>query len=249
MQCVLLAGGLGTRMRHLTEAMPKALIAIGDRPFIDYQLAWLATHGVSEVVLSIGYRGEMVRAHVGAGDRFGIPVRYVDEGADLRGTGGALRLALEQGVLDGRFFVTYGDSFLPIDFAAVERVFVASRKRAAMTILKNGGRWDTSNVIVEDGELVLYDKQRRDRPAQSFEYIDYGLSALQRSVVEELVPSGEKFDLADVFYELSVRRELLGVEVTERFYEIGSPAGLADFTSWVEDARAKGELTWLKGAG
>jgi NDP-sugar pyrophosphorylase family protein len=241
MQCLILAGGLATRMRPLTEAVPKALIPIGGVPFVDHQLAWMAGHGVTRVVLSIGYRGDMLRDHVGDGRRFGLDVRFVDEGTTLRGTAGALRLALDQGALEEGFLVTYGDSFLPIDFAAVWRHFEAGGAPALMTVFHNAGRWDTSNVIFRAGRIELYDKHRRTRPPADFDYIDYGLSGLRRSVIERMVPTprapDEKADLADLFHRLSRGGELAGLEITERFFEIGSPAGLEEFEQWIR-ARA-----------
>ena len=187
MQCVILAGGLATRMRPLTDVRPKALLPVAGRPFADLQLEWLARHGVTDVVLSIGYKGEMLREHVGDGARFGLAVSYVDEGEHLRGTAGALRLALSRGALEESFLVTYGDSFLPIDFGAVYRAFrgagPAPRSRRSS---RSEGRWDTSNVITTSasaagaGRVVLYDKRRQTRPAADFAYIDYGLLALER---------------------------------------------------------------------
>lgn len=233
MQCLILAGGLATRMRPLTETIPKALLPAAGRPFVDHQLGWLAAHGVTDVVLSVGYLGEAIQAHVGDGSRYGLAVRVVDEGANLRGTAGAVRLALDEGVLEERFLLTYGDSFLPIDFAAVFRAFVDSGAPALMTVYRNQGRWDTSNVIFDGRMVTLYDKQRRTRPAADFAFIDYGLSALTRRVVEEEIPSGQKADLAELFHALSLRGQLAGYESAERFYEIGSPAGLADFSEWL----------------
>jgi NDP-sugar pyrophosphorylase family protein len=230
MQCVILAGGLGTRMRPRTETVPKSLLEVAGRPFVDHQLAWLAAHGVSSVVLSIGHLGEQLEAHVGDGARFGIPVRYVSEGATLRGTAGALRLAADAGALDAEFLVVYGDSYLPVDFGAVASAFRASGAPALMTVFKNDGRWDTSNVVFDETaeRIVVYDKQRKLRPATDFRYIDYGLSAFRRSVIERAVPAGVRHDLADVMRELSLQGELAGLRVTERFYEIGSPEGLGD---------------------
>jgi NDP-sugar pyrophosphorylase family protein len=237
MQCVILAGGLATRMRPLTETIPKALIPVGGTPFIDHQLTWLSRHGVDQVVLSIGYRGRMLAEHVGDGARFGLRVCVVDEGEDLQGTAGALRLADEQGALAETFLLTYGDSFLPIDFAAVFRDFTASGAPALMTVYRNQGRWDTSNVIFDGRMVTLYDKQRRTRPPEDFAFIDYGLSALSRQTVGEGIAAGVKADLSDLFHGLSLRGELAGYESPERFYEIGSPQGLADFSEWV---RARG---------
>jgi len=236
-QCLILAGGLATRMRPLTETIPKALIPVEGRPFIDHQLSWLAAHGVTRVVLSVGYLGEAIQAHVGDGSRFGLSARVVDEGPDLRGTAGAVRLALDEGVLEERFLLTYGDSFLPIDFAAVFRHFEASGAPALMTVYRNQGRWDTSNVIFDGRMVTLYDKQRKTRPPEDFAFIDYGLSALSSQAVEQGIPSGQKSDLADLFHRLSLRGELCGWESPDRFYEIGSPDGLTDFSAWV---RARG---------
>jgi NDP-sugar pyrophosphorylase family protein len=242
MQCLILAGGLATRMRPITETIPKALIPVCGVPFVDHQLRWMAAHGVTEAILSIGYRGDMLRDHVGDGARFGVAVRVVDEGMHLRGTAGALRLALDQGVLDDAFLVTYGDSFLPIDFARVWRAFAASGAPALMTVFHNAGRWDTSNAIYRDGRVELYDKRRQSRPAADFQFIDYGLLAMKRSVIAARVAPPrthdaggaiEKTDLAGVLNTLSIDGELAGMEIAERFYEIGSPAGLADFEAWM----------------
>ena len=235
MQCVILAGGRATRMRPLTDTIPKALIPVAGRPFLDHQLAWLAGHGVTDVVLSIGYRADAIRAYVESaeGARHGLRVRFVDEGDRLRGTAGALRFALDQGALEESFLVTYGDSFLPIDFAAVFATFVASGKPALMTVFRNDGRWDTSNVIFDGRMVTLYDKQRATRPAADFNYIDYGLSALSRRVIADAVPPDTVADLATLFHGLSVRGELAGFEAAHRFYEIGSPAGLEDLERWL----------------
>jgi NDP-sugar pyrophosphorylase family protein len=237
MQCVILAGGLATRMRPLTDAIPKALIPAQGKPFVDHQLAWLAEHGVTDVVLSIGYRGDLLRDHVGDGGRFGVRVRYVDEGTELRGTAGALRLAFAEGALEESFLVTYGDSFLPVDFAAVYAEFVRAAKPALMTVYRNDGRWDSSNVIYENGAIVLYDKHHRVRPAADFPFIDYGLMAFARRTVADEIPAAGKADLADLLHALSRRGDLAGMEVGERFYEIGSPAGLEDFAGWLRARR------------
>src|SRR5262249_34995542 len=161
------AGGLATRMRGLTgDRIPKSLIPVDGRPFIDHQLDHLAAHGVTDVVLSIGHHGAALRAHVGDGARFGLAVRTVDEGSALRGTAGALRLALDEGALAPAFLVTYGDSFLPVDFAAVFAAFRAAAKPALMAVFRNEGRWDQSNVIFDGRMVTLYDKQRQGRPAE-----------------------------------------------------------------------------------
>jgi NDP-sugar pyrophosphorylase family protein len=237
MQCVILAGGLATRMRPHTDKIPKAMLSVAGRPFIDLQLEWLARTGVTRAVLSIGYRGDMLRDHVGDGARFGLAVSYVDEGPHLRGTAGALRLALSEGALEEAFLITWGDSFLPIDFTEVWAAFRTRGQPALMTVFRNEGRWDKSNVIFDGERVVLYDKKHETRPASDFAFIDYGLMALERRLIERDVPPQGVSDLATLFHALSLRGELAGMEVHERFHEIGSPDGLKELEQWLAERR------------
>lgn len=218
----IMAGGLATRLRPITEKIPKALVDVAGKPFVVRQLDYLQRQGITRVVLCLGYLGEQVEAVVGDGSVFGLEVRYSWDGPRLLGTGGALKQALP--LLGEQFFVFYGDSYLPIDFRAVERDFLASGKLALMTVLKNDDRWDKSNVLFRDGGIAEYNK-RAPRPGMA--HIDYGLGVLSASVLEN-VPANEPFDLADIYRNLSVQGLLAGHEVFERFYEIGSHKGLAE---------------------
>ncbi len=232
MQCVILAGGLGTRMRPFTEKIPKALIPIDSHPFLHHQLQWISQHGVSEVVLSLGYLGEMIKEFVGDGGRWGLKVQFIDEGTQLRGTGGALRLAVDKGVLLPHFLVTYGDSFLPIDVKAVHEHFLAQSEPALMTVLNNRDRWDRSNVCFDGRKVTLYDKKAEPQPA-SMTYVDYGLMAFRRSLIETEISSEQVSDLAGLLHRLSKEGRLAGYEVKERFYEIGSSQGLSDLKEFL----------------
>src|SRR5579872_4811451 len=186
MQCVILAGGLGKRMRPLTERLPKTLLPVADVPFAHYQLGWLARHGVTEVVYSIAVLGDMVRDYVGDGNRWGLSASYVEDGDELRGTAGALRRALDAGVLHDWFLVLYGDSFLPFDFRRLRDAFRAQARPALMTVYRNRGRWDIGNVRFADGVVELYRKARPGEPADpALEFIDYGVSALRAEVIAE----------------------------------------------------------------
>ena len=231
MQCVVLAGGLGTRMRPWTDSVPKALLPVAGVPFVDHQLGLLASHDVTEVVFCIGYRGEMIRSFVGDGARWGLDVAYVDEGRDLRGTAGALRLALDGGHLADSFLVVYGDSYLPVAHRPVlDRLADGDGDGdgdAVMTVFRNRNAFDASNVLFRDGRVELYDKSGLDPRCADMEHIDYGLAALRRSLVESEVPPGERVDLADLYHRLSRDGRLVGHEVDSRFYEVGSPGGLA----------------------
>jgi len=232
MQCAILAGGLGTRIRKRSNGLPKAMIPVLGKPFVFYQLEWLKRQQVQRVVLSVGHRADLISAAVGDGSKFGLSVAYVDEGPDLRGTGGALRLIVDRGMLDPGFLVLYGDSYLPIDIAPIWQVSEGG-KVPTMTIIKNENRWDKSNVVVRDGELILYDKEAQDPTALGMNYIDYGLSVLTCEVIVGGITAGAVADLSQLLNKLSLERHLRACEVFERFYEIGSPQGLSEFESFI----------------
>jgi NDP-sugar pyrophosphorylase family protein len=226
MQCLILAGGLGTRVRGISSELPKALLPVAGRPFADWQLEWLAAEGVESVVYSIGYLGSLIREFVEDGDRWGLKVDYVDEQDTLLGTGGAVRLALDAGVLHKRFFVLYGDSYLRVSVRAVDEAFVASDLPGMMTVFHNHDRWDRSNVEF-DGERVLrYAKGAQ--PSPSMQYIDYGLMEFDRNRLAQLIPPNGRYDLATLLEELSNGGLLGGFEAVDRFFEIGSPDGIRD---------------------
>ena len=218
----ILAGGLATRLRPVTETIPKALIEVAGRPFVCRQLDYLHAQGVRRVVLCTGYLGDRIQNVVGDGRAFGIDVSYAWDGPTLLGTGGALKKASPS--LGERFFVLYGDSFLPCNFDEVQQAFVRSNRPALMTVLKNSDRWDKSNVEFRNGKLIEYNKSSR-RP--EMEYIDYGLGVLSAEVLDNY-PVAQPFDLADVYHQLSLAGKLVGHEVYERFYEIGSQEGLKE---------------------
>jgi N-acetyl-alpha-D-muramate 1-phosphate uridylyltransferase len=223
----ILAGGLATRLRPITETIPKALVEVARRPFIEWQLDYLHQQGVGHVVLCISYRAEQIEDTVGDGRRFGLRVEYSYDGNRLLGTGGALRKALP--MLGGAFFVFYGDSYLPISFVDVEANFLAQGQPALMTVLKNGGRWDTSNVLFSGGKLLEYNKHT---PPKAMDYIDYGLGVLSSDLLLAY-PEDEPFDLAEVYHRLSLEGRLAGYEVFERFYEIGSLEGLKETEEYI----------------
>lgn len=229
----ILAGGLATRLRPLTEKIPKALLEIAGRPFVYWQLELLRQQGVSEVVLCLGYLGEQVQAAVGGGAAFDVSVRYSFDGTTLLGTGGALKRALP--MLGERFFVLYGDSYLLCSFAQVQAAFEASQAPALMTVLGNDNRWDKSNVLFQDGKLLEYNK-RSPRPEMT--HIDYGLGILSAKILERF-PDGHVFDLAEIYQELSLTGELTGFEVSQRFYEIGSPEGIAETENYLSTKESK----------
>lgn len=242
MQCLILAGGRGERMKPLTDRCPKALIEVNGVPFAHHQLDWLARQGVGRVVYSIGYLGSQIRDYVGGGGAWGLDIACVEDGRPLLGTAGAIRRALDAGLISGGFFVLYGDSYVAVDLASV---WAASDGGSMPTlcVFPNDGRWDASNVIFDDGLVTLYEKGRADARHIGMRHIDAGLSVLSGDVITGEVPAGEPCDLADVFHRLSRAGRLMGYEAAERFYEIGSPSGLAELEARLSDAKGGGSRT------
>ncbi len=217
----ILAGGLATRLRPITEKIPKSLVPIAGRPFLAHQLEMLHARGLRHAVLCIGFLGEMIQREFGD-EACGIKLEYSFDGEKLLGTGGAIKRALSK--LGEEFFVLYGDSYLPVQYAPVAEFFHRSGKPGLMTVYRNEGKYDASNVVFHGGEIVVYDKKAK---LPEMRHIDYGLSLFKSSVFAAY-PADEKFDLAEVMGRLVREKQLAGYEVPERFYEMGSPAGLAE---------------------
>jgi len=218
----ILAGGLATRLRPLTEKVPKLLVEVAGEPFFSHQLRLLRNNGLAQVVVCAGYLGEKIVEQYGDGRAWGMHIDYSFDGPRLLGTGGALIRALPR--LGEAFYVLYGDSYLPIDYREVGSAFLASGKPGMMTVYENRGQYDSSNVWYADGKIRVYDKTRR---IPQMHHIDYGLGVLRASGLDEW-PRDAVVDLADVYSRLVATGDLAGYEVNQRFYEIGSPAGLKE---------------------
>lgn len=219
---VILAGGLATRLGRITEEIPKALVEVGGKPFIEHQLRLLHSRGVQDVIISAWHLGEMIEAFVGDGKRFGLQVQYVFDGEKALGTAGAIRNALN--VLSGPFFVLNGDTYFPCDFTAIQAFYEARSQPGLMTVNYNQMEWHASNVELRDGEIIRYDKENRD---ERMKHVDAGLGLFTPQVFAPL-PEGDKIDLMTIFQELLARGQLAGYEEAQRFYEMGSFSGLKE---------------------
>jgi NDP-sugar pyrophosphorylase family protein len=228
----ILAGGLGTRLGQVVADTPKPLLEVAGAPFLRHQLGLLKAHGARRVVLCVGYLGERIEAALGDGADEGLELRYAYDGPDLRGTAGAIRGALDQ--LGDAFLVLYGDTYLRIDYTAVQAAFVASGLPALMTALRNEDRWDVSNVLLSDDRtrIEAYDKRA---PTPAMKWIDYGLGILTASALGAAGP--DEPDLAGVYHELARTGQLAAYEATERFYEIGTPEALAETDAFLRAMR------------
>lgn len=222
----ILAGGLATRMRPMTEKIPKSMLEVAGAPFIDSQLSLIKKKGFENVLILNGYLGEQIEKHIGDGSQLGLNVKYKQDGPVLLGTGGALNSAID--LLSDPFIVIYGDSYLDTDYKEVLKAYMQTSEQqkgplALMTVFKNKDMYDKSNVQFESGKIIQYVK---DSSSPELTYIDWGLGIINK---EALLKVGkEKFDLAELYQKLLQDNELVGFEVKERFYEIGSKEGLAE---------------------
>jgi NDP-sugar pyrophosphorylase family protein len=225
----ILAGGRGTRLGDRVGESPKPLLPVAGEPFLFHQLRLLREHGARRIVLCVGYLGERIEQAVGDGAALGLEVVYSYDGPGLDGTAGAIRGALDQ--LGDEFLVLYGDTYLRIEYADVQRALGESGLPALMTVLRNEGRWDTSNTVYRNGRVLSHSKEEG---TPDMKWIDYGLGALQASALD-LVP-GEN-DLSRVYAELAGQGLLAGYEASERFHEIGSPESLRETDAFLRALR------------
>lgn len=218
----ILSGGLATRLRPITETIPKSMVLVAGEPFVVHQLRMLAGQGFKKVVLLCGFLGEQIQSCIGDGSQFGLEVSYSFDGDVLRGTGGAVKKALP--LLGSKFMLIYGDSWCPTNYRTIWEFFAESRMLGLMTVFENNNQWDTSNVQFEEGRIINYDKTAR---TAAMRYIDYGVGTY-RSTAFDSWGNDEAFDLSSVQRRLLQSNQLVGFPVTERFYEIGSPTGLQE---------------------
>lgn len=222
MPVAILAGGLATRLKPITEKVPKLLVDVAGEPFFSHQLRLLKKSGLTSLVLCVGYLGERIVEKYGDGSKWGVSIDYSFDGPKLLGTGGALIQALPK--LGSSFYVLYGDSYLPIDYLGVGAAFLASGKLGLMTVFENSERYDASNVWFEGDSIRAYDKRNK---VPQMRHIDYGLGVFNEAAFDGF-SRNEVVDLAEVQKALLARGELAGFEIGQRFYEIGSHAGLQE---------------------
>lgn len=242
----ILAGGLATRLRPLTQTLPKAMIEIEGKPFLAYQLELLKKMGLVNIVLCVGYEGQQIETYFGKGEPFGVELHYSYDGATLLGTGGALQKAFP--LLDEVFLVLYGDSYLPLDYLPIVSHFLKQYRHdfsqaplGLMTVYENNSRFERSNVHFSNGKIRGYDKQTL---LPEMKHIDWGLGIFSKKAFvlfeadtrkqTDLCQIDPSFDLAELYQYLVSTERLLGLEVFQRFYEIGSPSGLQEFREYIQ---------------
>jgi NDP-sugar pyrophosphorylase family protein len=230
----ILAGGYASRLGSLTKDLPKCLIEVNGRPFVDWQLDLLLNNGYSEFVFCVSYKSNLIQEYLGDGSDRGIDIQYSLDGKTQLGTGGAILNALPK--LGEMFGVLYGDSYLPINYRLVEQEFLNIASNGLMTVYKNDNQYDMSNVEFLDGKLIDYQKGVNNK---NMNHIDYGMTFFRKEAFRPWADQST-FDLSTVCHQLAKERQLDGFEVFERFYEIGSVQGIEELSQYFR--RAHNEL-------
>jgi len=218
MQAVILAGGLGTRLRPITQTVPKPMVPVAGVPYLEHQLRELARQGVRDIVLLTGYLGEQIEEYFGDGAGLGLALRYSREEHPM-GTGGALRLAA--GLLDKSFLIIYGDSYLPIDYPDVLTALNRSTAAAVVVVYDNrlGDTSVQSNIDVDTHGFVA----RYEKGGEGLTYVEAGVLAFRQEVVDLITPGRVVSLEKEIFPQLISRRALLAYPTQQRFYDIGTP--------------------------
>lgn len=232
MQVVILAGGLGTRMRPMTDQIPKALIPVLGRPFAEYQIRWLKSKGVSRILFSIGYKGDMIQDVARSMADKNLFIDFISDGPVLLGTGGAIRRASESNLLEDRFFLMNGDTFLNIDLNALMERMTSSSLPAIMAICKTHGTSEHKNIIFKNGLITHYEKKLIPGLPE-MTHIDSGVALLSRSIIDNLIPPNVNIDLSSFYQQLIQKGQLGGYEIQDRYFEIGSKQGLQEFEEYL----------------
>jgi NDP-sugar pyrophosphorylase family protein len=226
---VILAGGLATRLRPLTDGIPKAMVSINGKPFIHWQIQKLAQEGFKEIIISIGHLGDQISDYLGNGERYNVGVKFIHDGNSQLGTGGALTKVAES--LTGKFLVTYGDSYLPVSFSSIGSRFEKSNFLSIMTITSPAHSREKSNILFSGGRILEYSKNSRD---SRLNFLDYGLLGFSSSLFK-VVPSGRNWDLEELIKSLISISQMEAIQVDERCFEIGSFEGINELTKYLEE--------------
>ena len=225
---VIFCGGLATRLGAVAQDVPKSMIRIEGRPFLEHQLLFLKEHNVTDIILCVNHLAEKIEEYFGDGKRFGVSIRYSHDGPVPLGPIGALKKA--EALLDPMFFIMYGDSYVFVDFQKMYSFFLKQEALAMMTVFKNNDAIDASNIVVQNGMITHVGREHK---TSQMVYIDYGVSILRKKALVR-VPKDTLYTTVAFFSDLSTRKQLLGYEIKHRFYHIGTPESLEEFRGYAK---------------
>jgi len=225
MQIAIICGGLATRLGELSKTIPKSMILVAGKPFLEYQIENIKRHGIKDIVLCVGHLSEKIQSYFKDGSEFGVNIKYSYDGDKLLGPIGAIKNA--EKMLKDEFFIMYGDSYISVDFQKVFSYYKENKKLALMVVFQNKDKYDKSNLKVNNNLVISHGEKDAD-------YIDYGTSILNKKTLDFL--EEDKFYSTGDFFKILIRKqELLAYEAKRRFYHIGNPEALEEIREHIKE--------------
>jgi NDP-sugar pyrophosphorylase family protein len=217
LKAVILAGGRGERLEPLTNNIPKPMVEINGKPFLEYQLQLLKQNKITEILLCVGYLKDTITGYFGDGRKLGMRIEYsVEEG--FLGTAGALKEA--RSLLPQEFILLYGDSYLPINYIELAEAWTGSKASGLVVCYNNSLGIARNNIYLNpENRVMAYDK--RNPPVQA-NYVEAGVSILKKEILG-LIPEGRVVSLEEEVFALLIKEQRLkGYPVSQRYYDIGT---------------------------
>lgn len=223
MQVVILASGLGTRLRPLTLKTPKSMLPIKGKPFLEHQLELMKKNGFQDFVVCLAYLGDQIENYFGDGQKLGIKIVY-SKGDVVFGTGGNIKIA--ENLLEDNFLLLYGDSFLDIDYQNLVSYFKKKGKSGVSVAFNNIPKITLNNMKVdENNQVINYNKKEEG----DCNFVEAGVHAFKKDILN-FIPAGANFSLEeDLFPVLIKREEMFAYPTDKRFYDIGTLERLKEF--------------------
>lgn len=225
-----MAGGLGKRLRPLTEKTPKPMVPVFGKPYLEYQLIWLKSQGIERILILTGYLGKKISLHFGDGSSLGVQIDYSQEPEAL-GTGGALKFAEKK--LDSLFFLIYGDSFLPVDYQDLKNYFFYAGRKIVVVVYDNQNHDTSVANNISLGENRLIQKYKKNSKDEDLSFVEAGVLVLKKEILS-LTHQNRKFSLEEELFPILIReKEMCGYISQKPFYDIGTAQRLVRFESFV----------------
>lgn len=219
-QAVILAGGKGERLRPITDTIPKPMVPINGRPFLEYLLELLKVNGIKEVVLLLGYMPEKITGHFGDGSEFGVRIKYsIGTVEDETGT----RIRNARDLLKEQFLLMYADNYWPMQLSKMVDFYKFRGVLASTTVYNNrdglGEYGLGNNIYIHDsGHVFLYDKTRKDPKLNG---VDIGFFILDKKVLDFMPNRDFSFE-KEILPQLAKKRELIGYRTDHPYYPLTS---------------------------